>query len=101
MSDSPHSPPETPPLSRAVLKGCLLGAVLAASWAVFGAAIYAALSTLGVSLGLRVLISGLGGPAIGSALVVAWWLWKHPASRTPTGRAPAPPTEPPPDAAAG
>ena len=90
MGADDSRPPDVPPLSRAVLTGCLLGAALAASWAVFGLAIYALAMALGASLGLGVLLSGLGGPLIGSVLVVAWWVRRHPTSRDGGAQRPPP-----------
>ncbi len=78
-------PPGAQPFSRAVLTGCLLGLVLAGSWALFGIALYALMRALSASLALSVICGGAGGPVIGSALVMAWWLWKYPAARAALG----------------
>ncbi len=75
------SPPPVQPMSAAVAKGCLLGLVLAAMWGALGLGLYVLIRALGGSLGLGIFVGALGGPLVGSALFLVWWLRRYSSSR--------------------
>jgi hypothetical protein len=84
------SQPGAPPLSVAVARGCLLGLALAGMWGVFGVGLYVLVRVLGGSLGLGVLAGAAGGPAIGSALFLLWWIRQYGAKAPPVAHPPEP-----------
>jgi hypothetical protein len=77
MGQNRHSAPEERRLRNAVLEGMLLGFVMAGLWGLLGVGLFALVGALGASRAVGVVCGAAGGPAIGSALVLVWWLRRY------------------------